>query len=256
MRTLSWATVGMLIFGIALLYPLVGLFAQVGPWSWDGSVPGSTIASIRVSLALTALALVMVVIVGTPVALHLARTTGRERAIWDAVVLISVLMPPLALGILLSLAFGGGTRLGNALLALGVPTSNSRTAFVVTQIYSCIGYYIVAARVALASVPRQLEQIAELLGMRPWRVFWRVTFPLSALGLAAALSLAWVRALGEFGAIVITSYYPAGMPVQIWINLQNAGLPAVMPLLVIFLLTALPLPWLIHLIAEAPALDA
>jgi hypothetical protein len=39
------------------------------------------------------------------------------------------------------------------------------------------------------------------------------------------------------------------MPVQVWINLQNAGIPAVMPLLVIFLLTALPLPWLIHILA-------
>jgi hypothetical protein len=40
------------------------------------------------------------------------------------------------------------------------------------------------------------------------------------------------------------------MPVQVWINLQNAGIPAVMPLLVIFLLTALPLPWLVHILAQ------
>jgi molybdate/tungstate transport system permease protein len=63
------------------------------------------------------------------------------------------------------------------------------------------------------------------------------------------VSIAWVRALGEFGAVIITAYYPSGMPVQVWINLQNAGIPAVMPLLVIFLLTALPLPWLIHILA-------
>jgi len=40
------------------------------------------------------------------------------------------------------------------------------------------------------------------------------------------------------------------MPVQLWINLQDAGLPAVMPLLLLFLLTALPLPWLIHILAR------
>ena len=98
--------------------------------------------------------------------------------------------------------------------------------------------------------------MAALLGLRPWQVFRRVTFPLARLGFAAAVSLAWVRALGEFGAVIVTAYYPSGMPVQIWINLQDAGMPAVMPLLVVFLLTALPLPWVIHLLAQRRHADA
>jgi molybdate/tungstate transport system permease protein len=68
--------------------------------------------------------------------------------------------------------------------------------------------------------------------------------------LAVALSVAWVRALGVFGAVVVTAYYPSGMPVQLWVNLQSFGLPAVMPLLLIFLITALPLPWAVHLLAQ------
>jgi molybdate/tungstate transport system permease protein len=170
--------------------------------------------------------------------------------VWEAAVLVSVLMPPLALGILLSLAFGPSTAPGAWLLRMGVPTSNSPLAFTATQIYVSIGYYIVAARAALAAVPGDLERMASLLGLRPCQVFRRVTFPLARLGFAAALSLAWVRALGEFGAVIVTAYYPSGMPVQIWINLQDAGMPAVLPLLVVFLLTALPLPWVIHLLAQ------
>ena len=103
---------------------------------------------------------------------------------------------------------------------------------------------------------RSGERVAALLGSKPLGVFRRITFPLAKLGLAAALSLAWVRALGEFGAVIVTAYYPAGMPVQIWVNLQDAGMPAVMPLLVVFLLTALPLPWLIHLIAQRRSSNA
>ena len=240
----------MVAITLALLYPLVGVVAPVGHWQWDGSIPGSTASAIKTSLLLTALAVLLDVVIGTPVALHLARNTGRERIIWEAVILISALMPALALGILLSLAFGPTTVFGDWLLRLGLPTSNSPLAFTVTQVYVSIGYYIIAARSALAAVPRHFEQIAGLLGLKPWQVFCRVTFPLARLGLAAAVSLAWVRALGEFGAVVVTAYYPSGMPVQIWINLQDAGLPAVMPLLVIFLLTALPLPWLVHLAAQ------
>jgi molybdate/tungstate transport system permease protein len=246
----------MLAFALALLYPMAGLSARVGAWQWDGITPGSTSSAVWNSLFLTAIALAIDVALGTPVAYYLARAGSRDCIIWEAVVLISVLMPPLALGILLSLAFGPQTAFGAWLLRIGIQTSNSAVAFAATQVYVSIGYYILAARAALAAVPRELELIAALLGSPPLQVFRRVTFPLAKLGLAAALSIAWVRALGEFGAVVVTAYYPSGMPVQIWINLQDAGMPAVMPLLVVFLLTALPLPWLIHLLAQRRNLSA
>jgi molybdate/tungstate transport system permease protein len=246
----------MLVFTLVLLYPLCGLWTPVGHWQWDGSIPGSTASAVRVSLVLTGVALLIDIILGTPVAWYLARHAGPDCIVWEAALLISALMPALALGILLSLAFGPQTPVGGWLLRVGVPTSNSSIAFATTQIYVSIGYYVIAARAALAAVPRDLELIAALLGLNPWEVFRRVTFPLARLGLAAALSLAWVRALGEFGAVIVTAYYPSGMPVQIWVNLQDAGMPAVMPLLVVFLLTALPLPWLIHLLAQRRPADA
>src|ERR1700720_916497 len=154
---------GMLAFALALLYPLAGLCAPVGRWQWDGSIPGSTASAVSVSLILTGVALLFDV----------------------------ALMPPLALGILLSLAFGPATAPGGWLLRMGVPTSNSPLAFTATQIYVSIGYYIVPARPALAAVPADLERMASLLGLRPCQVFRRVTFPLARLGFAAALSLAW-----------------------------------------------------------------
>ena len=128
--------------------------------------------------------------------------------------------------------------------------TNTAPAFVVTQVYVSIGYYVLGAIAALDAVPASLEIQAGLLGHDRWSVFRRVTFPLARLGFAVALSLAWVRALTEFGAVVITAYYPAGMPVAMWTSLENFGLPAVMPLLIVFLVTALPLPWLAHLLAQ------
>ena len=204
--------------------------------------------AVRVSIGLTLIAMVIVIALGTPMALYIARSGPRERLWWQAILLISVLLPPLALGILLSLAFGPHA-FGAFLQRFGLSMTNTPLAFVVTQAYVGIGYYVLGAVAALESVPRPLEQQAALLGHDPWSVFWRVTYPIARLGLAVAISLAWVRSLTEFGAIVITAYFPAGMPVAIWTNLENFGLPAVMPLLVVFLLTALPLPWLAHLLA-------
>jgi molybdate/tungstate transport system permease protein len=159
-----------------------------------------------------------------------------------------VLLPPLALGILLSLAFGPHA-LGPLLAHFGLRMTNTPLAFVVTQVYVSIGYYVLGAVAALDAVPASLEVQGGLLGHDRRSVFWRITFPLARLGLAVALSLAWVRALTEFGAVAITAYYPAGMPVAIWTSLENFGLPAVMPLLIVFLAAALPLPWLAHVLA-------
>ncbi len=243
---------GVVLFALALLYPLTGLFARVGPWRWDPEVATPTLASIRVSLLWTGAAMLIVLLVGTPVAIYVARTAPKERLWWQSILIASILLPPLALGILLSMAFGPTGWIGQWLHRAGIRLSNNVLAFVVTQVYVSIGYYVLGAIAAFSSIPRMLEKQAALLGQPPWRVFCRVSFPLARLGLAVAFSVAWVRALGEFGAVVVTAYYPSGMPVQLWVNLQSFGLPAVMPLLLVFLVAALPLPWIAHLLAQRP----
>ncbi|MBZ5521911.1 MAG: ABC transporter permease subunit [Acidobacteriia bacterium] len=245
-----FARVGATLFALTLLYPFTALFARIGPWQWGEDVRGPALASVRVSLLLTGCAMVVIMAVGTPIAAYIARCRTSERLFWQAVLLIPILLPPLALGILLTLAYGPYGTAGSWLERFGIVMTNSRAAFVSTQVYVGMGYYVLGAVAAFDAVPAMLQKQAALLGLAPWKVFLRVTLPLSRLGLAVALSIAWVRAIGEFGAVVITAYYPSGMPVQLWVNLQSFGLPAVMPLLVVFLMVALPLPWLVHVLAQ------
>jgi len=244
------ARAGAALFAVALLYPFTALFARVGPWQWGSDVRGPAVASIRVSLLLTGLAMVIIVAVGTPVATYIASCRARERLLWQALLLIPILLPPLALGILLTLSLGPYGSVGVWLERYGILMTNSAAAFTTTQVYVGMGYYVLGAVAALDAVPVLLQKQAALLGLTPINVFLRVTLPLARLGLAVAISIAWVRTIGEFGAVVVTAYYPSGMPVQLWVNLQSFGLPAVMPLLVAFLAVALPLPWLIHVLAQ------
>jgi len=244
------ARAGVAAFALVLLYPFTALFAHIGPWQWGPDVRGPALSSLRVSLLLTGVAMVVIVAVGTPIAAYIARCRMRERLLWQAVLLIPILLPPLALGILLTLAFGPYGAAGRFLEHYGVVMTNSPTAFVITQVYVGTGYYVLGAVAALDAVPVMLQKHAALLGLTPGKVFLRVTLPLCRLGLAVALSIAWVRTIGEFGAVVVTAYYPSGMPVQLWVNLQSFGLPAVMPLLVVFLAVVLPLPWLAHFLAQ------
>ncbi len=55
-------------------------------------------------------------------------------------------------------------------------------------------------------------------------------------------TLAWVRAVGEFGIVMIFAYFPQGIPVKLYTNLQNDGVDAVYTLLWMLLLVTLPLP--------------
>jgi molybdate/tungstate transport system permease protein len=241
---------GAALFALTLLYPFTALLARTGQWQWGADVRGPALASVRVSLLLTGVAMLIIVAIGTPVAAYIAGCSTRERLWWQAILLVPILLPPLALGILLTLAFGPYGSLGSALDHMGLRLTNSASAFIVTQVYVGMGYYVLGAIAAFDAVPANLQKQAALLGLPPLKVFLRVTLPLSRLGLAVALSIAWVRAIGEFGAVVVTAYYPSGMPVQLWVNLQSFGLPAVMPLLVVFLAVALPLPWLVHVLAQ------
>jgi molybdate/tungstate transport system permease protein len=197
------------------------------------------------SLAGGTLAVALVAFLGTPLALYLARSGGRLAAIVEALVLVPMLMPTLALGILLAAFYGPAAPVGAAFKHFGIVLTNTPAAFVLAALYAALPTYIVAARAALAEVPREYEDVARTLGDSPARLFFRVTLPLAQRGLAAALALCWVRALGEFGIVLIIAYYPAGMPVQLWTDVQELGLQAVFPLVAIFLAATLPLPlWL------------
>ena len=152
---------------------------------------------------------------------------------------------------MLAVTFGPAAPLGRAFAAIGITLTNSPAAFLLATIYAALPTYVIAARGAIAQVPDEYEGLARTLGDGLWTARLRVTLPMARKGLAAALSLAWVRALGEFGIILIVAYYPAGMPVQLWTDVQDLGLQAVFPLVAMFLLATLPVPLWLSLRARA-----
>ncbi len=215
-------------------------------WSDFHFAAGDT-GSIGVSLSYSLIALMLIVVLGTPLAWWMARHMFPGKWMLEAIILLALLTPPLAMGILLTTLYGPYGPVGSLVTRTGIELTNSAPAFVLAQFYGALPYYVVAARAAFEGVPRELEHIALTLGKSPWQTFWLVSMPLARLGLAAGIALAWVRALGEFGIVLILAYYPQGIPVKLWVNLQDIGLPAVYPLLWVFFLVAMPLPLILGL---------
>lgn len=236
---LALALVSLLVIA-GLLAPFSEMFLAMN-WQRLHFAPGD-VHAIRVSLSYSAIALSICILLGTPLAWWMTRRQSRWTPVLDGLLLVPLLTPPLALGILLATFFGPYAAVGTLLSRWGLVLVNTAPAFVVAQVYAAMPYYILSARAAFGAVPKELEEISRTLGKTPWQSFWLVTLPLARLGLAGAVALAWVRAMGEFGVVLIVAYFPMGIPVQLYQNLQDIGLDAVYPLLWVFFLVAIPLP--------------
>ncbi|WP_205950132.1 molybdate ABC transporter permease subunit [Pantoea stewartii] len=211
--------------------------------------------SIITSMGLGLLALGVIILIGTPVAWWLSQSTGRKRLIAELMVMIPLLTPPLAMGILLVSSFGPYGLVGQWLSQLGATLVNNPAAFVLAQVYGALPYFIVVARSAFATVPKSVLEAGETLGASGWSCFRRLTLPLALPGLATATALAWVRAVGEFGIVMIFAYFPQGIPVKLYTNLQNDGVDAVYTLLWVLLLVTLPLPIACFILSKKTAAE-
>lgn len=231
-----------------LLLPFQSLVANTH-WSALHLAPGD-LGAVATSLLYTLSALGIVLVLGTPLAFWLARYRFRGHALVDALLLVPLLTPSLAMGILLISTYGPNASLGRLAEQLGLSLTNTPAAFVLAQVYASAPYYVLGARAAFKVVPPGLEEAARTLGDSPWRIFWRVTLPLAGVELGVATAIAWVRALGEFGIVLIVAYHPQGIPVKLWVNLQDIGLPSVYPLLWLFFLIGLPLPLFLDVLAK------
>ena len=198
--------------------------------------------AIAISTGLGVISLLLIVTTGLPVAWWLSQARGKARTVVEILVLIPLLTPPLAMGILLVSAYGPYGPAGSLLARMGVELVNNPAAFVLAQWYGALPWFITSARSAFAAVPVAILEAGRTLGASPWQRFRRLSLPLAAPGLATAVALAWVRAIGEFGIVMIFAYFPQGIPVKLYNNLQNDGVDAVYVLLWLLLLFTLPLP--------------
>ncbi len=234
---------GAAVIWVALLGPVITLLAHLS-WSQVSaalSVPGA-LGPLLTSVESGLVTLAVLLVLGTPLAWKLARGSLPFPRFWEAGVLCSLLLPPLVIGLLLVFMVGPYTPIGELLGHVHLSATNTFLALVIAEVYESAPYYVLGAQAAFAAVDPAIEEQAALLGDRPSRVARRVTLPLAAPGLAMALAVAWARAMGAFGAVVIIAYHPYGIPLQIWTTLQETGLSTALPFALVLLVVALPLP--------------
>src|SRR5229473_5518331 len=123
--------------------PFIAL-ASATHWSNFHFAPGD-MGSIGVSLGYSLISLVLIVAFGTPLAWWLARHSFPGKWVLEAIILLALLTPPLAMGILLTTLFGPYGPVGSVMTGAGIELTNSPPAFVLAQFYGALPYYVVAA---------------------------------------------------------------------------------------------------------------
>ena len=156
--------------------------------------------SLRVASIATAISLA----VGIYLAYVLANRRFRGRDLLDAAVTLPLTLPPTVLGYYLLVAIGQRSPVGQAYEWLfGAPLVFTWQAAVVASTVHAIPLLVRTARAALLSVDHDLERAARTLGASEWRLFWRITLPLTRRSIVAATVLAFARSLGDFGTTLM-----------------------------------------------------
>lgn len=158
--------------------------------------------ALLLSLRVTAVALVLVVATGLPLALFLARVRFPGKSALETLILLPLVLPPSVVGFYLLVALGRASplaRWGGLHLLFTWPAAALASAVVAFPLM------VQASRAAIAQVDPALERAARMLGSSELEVFWRVTLPLARRGILAGVVLAAARAFGEFGATLMVA---------------------------------------------------
>lgn len=224
------------LLALSLAVPFLAGLAHLGMADWHGADWRGLGAASLVSALSATTATLLVALGGIPLGYLLARRQGRRVALLGFVVQMPLALPPLSSGILLLFLLGYASPIGA--LTHGALT-DSFAGIVIAEGFVAAPFLIIAARSAFAAVDPVLEDVARSLGHPPLSVLLRASLPLAWRGIAAGMLLCWLRAFGEFGATVMVAYHPYSLPVYTYVAFGAEGLPAMVPVLLPTLGTAL-----------------
>lgn len=227
------ATLGRLVLAfliavmLAFLFlPLISVFVSRSPLQLFATL-NTEIAyqALVLSLKTTFIALLIIVVFGTPLAYWVAKYSFRGKRFLEVALQMPIVVPPAVAGVGLILVFGNLGLLGGTLSAFGIGIAFTSVAVVMAQVFIAAAFYVFAARQAFEAVDDGLLAVSRTLGETPWRTFVRLTVPLALPGLISGAALSLARALGEFGAtIVFAGNLPGStqtMPLAIYTALQS-----------------------------------
>jgi molybdate transport system permease protein len=203
--------------------------------------------ALAISLRVTAVAAVLVFIIGLGLARLFARREFTGKTTLETLILLPIVLPPSVVGYYLLLALGANGPLGRF---AGLRVLFTWQAAVVAATVVGVPLMYTAAKAAIAGVNPALENAARVLGASEFGVFFRVTLPLAGRGLLAGAVLGTARAFGEFGATLMVAGNIPGrtqtLPIAIYDAVQAGRYDAANRMVLLMTIIAFVSLWIVR----------
>ncbi|WP_102347620.1 molybdate ABC transporter permease subunit [Bacillus sp. Marseille-P3661] len=158
--------------------------------------------SLRVAMTATLFAL----IIGLPIAYYLNRSNGRIADMLDTLITLPIVLPPTVLGYYLLILLGRQSRIGKFLEeTFNITIVFTPAGAIIAALIVSIPFLIKSARAAFAGIDPSLIHAARVLGRTEFNIFFTVILPLAWRGIATGITMAFARALGDFGATLMVA---------------------------------------------------
>jgi len=201
------ATALSLGFVVAFLSVVVGLPLAALVWAaaadgtsgfWEVVTSPQALAALRLSFGAALVIALVNGVVGTLIAWVLVRDEFRGKRLVDAIIDLPFALPTIVAGLVLLALYGPSSP-------IGVDIAFTRTAVVLALLFVTLPFVVRTVQPVLRELDGEMEQAARSLGASELAVFRRVVLPNILPGILSGVALAFARAIGEIGALVIIS---------------------------------------------------
>lgn len=212
---------------LVMLGPVVAMLAAVPPAAVVRSFSQPLAQdAVRVSLIASSIAVLAASVLGIPAGYALARMRHGIRALILSLLALPLAFPPVASGIILLQTIGTRTPLGATLARSGIVFVDSLWGVALAEFFVAGSFVVITAAAAFGSLDAAYDESAQTLGASHAARFLRIALPLAAPNVLAGILLAWMRAIGEYGATSIIAYHPTSLPVELYVALSAQGVGA------------------------------
>jgi sulfate/thiosulfate transport system permease protein len=187
---------------LVVLLPLAALFwhAKEGGWGdfWGALTSPDAVAAIKLTVAASLIVVVVNAAFGTLVAWVLVRDDFRGKGAINSIIDLPFALPTIVAGLTLLTLYGPSSP-------IGVNVAYTRTAIVLALLFETLPFVIRSVQPVLIELDTEMEEAARSLGATAPTVFRRIILPNLLPAILSGGALAFARAMGEFGSVVMLS---------------------------------------------------
>lgn len=201
-------TLGYTTFALSaiVLLPLAAMVVKASGIGWGAFVKvlldPRAVASYKLTFGTSLLAATVNSVFGFIIAWTLTRYDFPGRKIIDALIDMPFALPTAVSGIALTAVFAQDGWIGHQLARFGIQVVYTWIGITIALTLIGMPFVVRSVQPALAEVQRDLEDAAETLGANRFTIFWRIVFPTVLPALLTGFTMAFARAIGEYGSVI------------------------------------------------------